>query len=359
MIVGTETHWSANDILRRSEAGSINYNHVVQRGLTWDSKRRSLLIASIVEGYPIPPIYVNKDGNTFYVLDGKQRCYAIMDYIKDKYLLSGLEDMSYTDISGKVQNININKKKFSDLPEDMQNTIKNKMIFVYVFDGLSDDEVSEMFFRLNNGKQLSSTEMNRVKAMSRKTIGELANHELFRTRLSKNAIQKYINEDLVIKTWGALYIENVSFNAAFIRPVLRDTEITDEQAKTINKVLDRIQNICNLIEMEGKQQGGAKQQEAKGVLSMLLKPSHFTPYVTVVNYSISNDVNISVLTDWTKKFFSDINKSEEYASLSRSGTGKAEIIKRRTDLLLSNYNKNVSQIKDKENKNDDKVVKKK
>ena len=74
----------------------------------------------------------------------------------------------------------------------------------------SDDEINEMFWRLNNGKPLSAIELTRVKAKSIDQIRALSKHDIFTSALSQKALNRYTNEDIVIKSWAALYVDNFS-----------------------------------------------------------------------------------------------------------------------------------------------------
>lgn len=59
-MVKANINWTAKQISKMMTNGALKFDNVVQRGLAWDVKRKSLLIMSILEGYPIPPFYTIK-----------------------------------------------------------------------------------------------------------------------------------------------------------------------------------------------------------------------------------------------------------------------------------------------------------
>jgi hypothetical protein len=138
------------------------------------------------------------------MLDGLQRGDATVGFMDDGFLLNLDED--YREITLDNGNIfNLEDKKYSELPEELQDKIKDFSFTVYYFDGITDEEIEEMFFRLNNGKPLSAVELTRVKAKSFEVIKSLATHELLTTALSPKAIQKYNNEAIVMNTYMTIY----------------------------------------------------------------------------------------------------------------------------------------------------------
>lgn len=48
MIKKANINWTAKQIVKMAEKGTINYDNAVQRGLCWDNERKSLLIHSII-----------------------------------------------------------------------------------------------------------------------------------------------------------------------------------------------------------------------------------------------------------------------------------------------------------------------
>ena len=91
-----------------------------QRRITWDNKKRSKLIESLIINIPIPPIFLYEyDYDKYEVMDGLQRITAIMDFYDNKYRLTGLEE--WKELDGK---------RYKDLPEKIREGIDRRQLQV-------------------------------------------------------------------------------------------------------------------------------------------------------------------------------------------------------------------------------------
>ena len=70
----------ASEFVRMVEKGTATFENAVQRNLTWDNDRKSLLIHSMIINSAIPPFYAsrNRTEKVYDFLDGKQRSNAII-----------------------------------------------------------------------------------------------------------------------------------------------------------------------------------------------------------------------------------------------------------------------------------------
>ena len=119
-----------------------------QRRITWDTKKRSRLIESFIMNIPVPPVFLYEDDfSSYVVMDGLQRISTIIDFYKDKYSLTGLEQWP-----------ELNGKKYSQLPKKIREGIDRRQISVITLlkesadDKDSADKMKKMVFeRLNTG----------------------------------------------------------------------------------------------------------------------------------------------------------------------------------------------------------------
>jgi hypothetical protein len=79
--------------------GSIDLDPDYQRGYVWDNRRASLLIDSIMRGFPIPPIYGHLEHMTGVcaIVDGKQRLMSIQRFLNNEFALILDEPSEITD----------------------------------------------------------------------------------------------------------------------------------------------------------------------------------------------------------------------------------------------------------------------
>ena len=229
MLKRMNINWNARQLVKMCMNGSITFDNAIQRGYVWDLKRKSLLIESMIIGYPIPAFYAKRDeSKVFDMLDGKQRSEAICGFLNGEYALTGVAE----EYEGKY---------FNDLPEEVQDDIISYSLTVYYFEDITDEEVNEMFYRLNNGKPLTAIELTRVKTKSFDKIKKLAAHPIFTDALKESQINRYTNEDIIIKALIMLNVDKPSLKNDFIRPWVTETEITEEMAERVSAALECIQ----------------------------------------------------------------------------------------------------------------------
>lgn len=76
-----DNSWGIETILNKS----FEFNPPYQRSdNAWTKEQQSGLINSMIQGYPIPPVYlIEREKNTFIVVDGKQRLTTIINHFKE------------------------------------------------------------------------------------------------------------------------------------------------------------------------------------------------------------------------------------------------------------------------------------
>jgi len=309
MLVKSNISWNAKQIGKMIEKGTISFDNAVQRGLVWDVKRKSLLIHSILMGYPIPPFYATKRDGVYDMLDGKQRSNAIVDFINDKYALKDIPEVQNPDDADVDEDIN--DMKFSELAEEYQDLILSYTFTIYYYDGITDEQINEMFYRLNNGKPLSAIELSRARAKSLDVIRKLANHQLFTSTLTESALAKYAADDLVVKAYVILFTDTYDLSSKNVRSIIENTEITEEQADSISDTLDKYFNLYNEVLVRSK--SAAKK---------LVQKVHMLSILPVIE-----DMD----ADTAIEFFNDM--PEEYKASCSNGTNSSANVKKRVDIL--------------------------
>lgn len=69
--------------------GVISFSHKLQRPIgQWNPKMKSLLIHSLLVGFPVNPIYTVEENGVIYTLDGSQRTSTCIEYLENKFALS-------------------------------------------------------------------------------------------------------------------------------------------------------------------------------------------------------------------------------------------------------------------------------
>ena len=344
MLKKANISWNARQLTKMIGKESIVFDAAIQRNLVWDNERKSLLIHSMLSGYPIPPMYATKDDGVYSMLDGKQRSNAITDYLSGKFTLTGIPEVTLEDGT----EIDINGKYFSGLNEELQDALNSYSFTIYYFEDITEDEVSEMFYRLNFGKPLSSVELSRARAKDLKTIQNIGKHELFTTSLTAKAFEKYTHEDLVIKSYIMLTSDNPCLDTKVVRPIMETTEFTKDDIDLMNAVYDRIFNAYKLIIANDSPETG---KISKRIAKRLLTRTHMLSTMPMVKKSIEDNVSDEMFTNWVKNFFcgtKSVTKYNDYNTRCTSGSGHAENVKVRLKIIEKDY-KNFMKQNDKVN----------
>lgn len=133
--------------------GELDLRPNFQRGEVWTTKKKKLLIDSILREWYIPPIHTVSIGNgKAEVLDGQQRLSAIRDFLDNQFQIDGFIEPKDDDI------VELNGKKFKDLPPDIQRKIERFGITIYEITDYNQGEPNELFYRLNQTIKLTSSE---------------------------------------------------------------------------------------------------------------------------------------------------------------------------------------------------------
>lgn len=151
-----------------------------QRPPAWTRKQKQLLIDSILREYDIPKMYwrsVNRsDGVRYEVIDGQQRLRTIWEYRAGDFALARDAD--------PVNGSPIAGQKYEELDLDISTIFDAYPVDVVIVDDAvqneEEDEVRDMFLRLQNGTTLKAQEKrNAMPGQMRDFVKEIAQHPLF------------------------------------------------------------------------------------------------------------------------------------------------------------------------------------
>ena len=342
MINRAKITWTAKSMAQRIAKGTLILDNAVQRGFVWDNDRQSLLIHSMLTGYPIPVFFASKDGDKYDLLDGKQRATTISLFLNDEFKLQNIPEIEHeiaveNSEETTVEVLDLNGKKFSELPEDIQDTIKDYTFDIAYFDGITDDQISEMFCRLNNGKPLSAIELTRVKAKSLDTIRAIAKHPIFTTALTETALKRYTDEDIIIKSWLMINedIENPSFETKYVRSMIETADITDEQRNNIETAYTRILDTYNHIKNTT-----FDAKIGKKIAKRIVTRTHLLSLIPFALMSIEDGYSVEQFAKFVSEFYNGSRSAsidDTYNANASQGSAKPDNIKRRNMALMSAY----------------------
>lgn len=170
-----EDHLTIESLVRKIDKGQLISGLDFPKRDVWTQEQKSKFIESILLNYPLPPLYLSQDiSGRLLVIDGRQRCQSIQEYLRDVYALAGLERLTW-----------LNGKKFSELePPLLQSRIEDRALNCYVLrPGVPLKVVYDIFARINRrGTPLEPQEIRNVvfQGPGSNLLGRLAAKPVFR-----------------------------------------------------------------------------------------------------------------------------------------------------------------------------------
>ena len=127
-----------------------------QRRLRWAEEKKSQLIESFIMNFPVPPVFLFEASlGEFEVMDGQQRLSAVVDFLQNRFELTGLKVWPP-----------LNGRRFADLPATLKRALNRSKVSAITLsaEGVSADASIELrtqvFERLNTGgERLNAQEL--------------------------------------------------------------------------------------------------------------------------------------------------------------------------------------------------------
>jgi hypothetical protein len=219
----------------------INTNPDFQRPAVWSTSQKQLLIDTILRDYDVPKFYWRKVGerpDKYDVVDGQQRLRAVWEFMDGAYKLP----RDFDPIDGE----SIAGSTYQDLPDELRVRFDIYAFDVVVLEQTDEDEVREMFLRLQNGTSLKAQEKrNAYPGKMRGFVKGLVQHPFFTRVGFKNA--RYVH-DLVAAQMvclelagGPTNVKDADLNRMYIEN--REFDEKGITAKAVRRVLDVLAGV--------------------------------------------------------------------------------------------------------------------
>jgi len=223
-----------SEFLEWNQQKRLILNPRFQRRSVWTADAKSYLIDTILQGFPMPRIYMRTEIDLKTravirdVVDGQQRLRAIIEFSEDRFVLNHR--------SGELKG-----KRFSDLNDDLQRHFLSYPVGVDLLLNASDSLVLQIFGRLNSyNVPLNSAEKR---------------HAQYETDLRwfvydlSNELRWFLEKYDIVKTTGMLRMEDDVFYAELVNVLL--TGIGDGGANALDRLYKNNQNaLPNAGDME-------------------------------------------------------------------------------------------------------------
>lgn len=342
-MIKTTLNWTVKNLKSMNDnKHTLDFSHPIQRKSgQWDGDKlkKSLLIHSILAGYPVPPIYclkeaVDEKDYSYSILDGKQRLTTIFDYIDGKYPLDAetpsvvIDDVRY----------DLGSKYFTDLEMECQQEILRFKFVIYGFEDADDDLIEEIFFRLNNSAPLSKPQKSLalMGVQNAAFVKSLLSDKFFSQICQFSALQRRKSDDLCALLQSMMLLDSryegyeyasISEDEAMHYAANIKNNYSEEQKEKLFDIIDYLEKAfpeCN----------------------KMLKKVNLPMVILTADIAMGNDYNAikniyrvgpMYFRQWFSFFFNEC--CDEYKQYCSSGSIKKEKTLKRIEIMEHSFRK--------------------
>ena len=309
-------------ICNQHKKGNISFSHKLQRPVgQWNPRMKSLLIHSLLSGFPVNPIYIVDEGGTLYTLDGSQRTSTCISYINNEFALSKDTPNVFIQVTEDGESISkeyeIAGKKYKKLDEEVQSTLLACSLEFCTLSEYTDDEVKEMFRRQNTSKPLSGKLLRIVHESDAVSdaVYSLATHPFMDKLVTPTQRKNGTDRDLIIQTLMLICTNSENDFTSF-----RNKDIDVFVMDHGDESLDKISVLSDTLD---------SFNEAFDEIKI---PVTSIPMILYSGYRVKKDKkSFSRLIDIINEFLNGYDANEEYKQFVQSGTSAQENVRGRLD----------------------------
>ena len=341
-ISTTTTQMTAKGIVQAFKSGKMESGNTVQRTDVWKAEQRDLFIHSILTGFPIPQIIslrsevVGKNDKMVMLddlIDGKQRTTTLRMFRNNEHRLGNIQPIVIDDTAYDISGMT-----YGELPEAIQDKFDSRTFNFIRIDGADDDTIAEIFKRLNNGTPLSAIEKTRVASKELETIIEIGKHQFFHDTLTENALRKYTNEDIIIKTMMMLNVPkaDICLDNKYVRPYYEAVHFEAENIEELNNIFTFGLRVAKHLNSAT----GDNAKKMKRIGKKVTVRTHFISLVPMMYDAVENGYAAEDFADkFCAKFFeSNTDEYDIYRGNASSGSNHHAQVVKRWDVLEKVYN---------------------
>jgi len=250
-----------------TEQNRINLDPVYQREAgVWSDEKKKLFIDSLLNGYDVPKIYLNAyppgEPYLWAVIDGKQRLTTVIGFMSNAFPLA--EDFVYSGESIPSGQEPAASQYFRDFTEHAKEVFKVINLSATITESASEEEIENLFARLNNGEALNSAEQrNAIGGEMNELVRDIADRPFFINKCSF-ARNRYAHREVSCKL---LLIEMTRISVGisstpqlkkkFLDALVKDNaEMTESLRKQLTTAVDtRLKKLEKLFDDKSPELG--------------------------------------------------------------------------------------------------------
>jgi len=315
---------------------TLSFDHPIQRQSSqWNNLQQSLLVHSILANFPVPAIYVQKTENAemdekgkpifrYSVLDGKQRMTTIFSYVNGDYSLNG--ETPNATIDDEIHELA--GKNFEDLEDDVQQELLRFKFLIYAFEEATDDEIEEIFFRLNNSTPLTKPQKSKplMGVANSRFVDKILNAGFFKEKCNFSKLQLRKSDDMCTLLQSMILLDN---------------RYQDYEYKSISA--DEVMKYSSLIKNNYSEEQKTKLlsiliylDKAFDCKEKVLKKINIPIIILMTDTAIDKKIQPDAFHDWLLYFFVS---NKEYSQYCSSGSIKKEKVAGRIETMEKHFYK--------------------
>lgn len=219
----------------------VDANPDFQRPAVWSLAQKQLLVDSILREYDVPKMYWRKlsiNPDKFDVVDGQQRLRAIWSFVDGDFALPNNAEM--------IDGMATAGCRYDTLPDDLRIRFDTYTLDVVVLEDTDEDEVREMFLRLQNGTSLKAQEKrNAMPGKMREFVKQLTLHPFF-TRVGF-ANSRFTHDHVAAQmvclevAGGPINVKDGDLNRLYKSSL--DFDLTGKTAKAVQRTLNLMSEV--------------------------------------------------------------------------------------------------------------------
>lgn len=269
------THRDIAWFKQANELHQLEMKPAFQRNLVWTNKQKSFLIDSILNSYPVPELYMqdltSDDGSKKYiVVDGQQRITACLEFISNLFQMDSRDSPTFADMT------------FDDLTSDQKKKIYSYSFVVRLLPEMSDQELREIFSRLNrNNVVLNSQELRQATYWGQfiNTMNEIADDDIWRELgiFTANDVKRMLDVEFISElTIAAIHgVQNKKLTLDKYYELYEDEFPEKAETKFTFSIVNR--EIANLLPTNSKTRW-AKKTDFYTLFVLLAHKKHLLPF---------------------------------------------------------------------------------
>lgn len=268
-----DTKLSVASIIKKIDNFTIRFDHPLQRPSgQWTNLMKGNLISDILQGNPLPEIVLAEQVvhglGIIWDIDGKQRCTNVHSFRNNEYRINKRVtrgDISYQaimkDEDGKPildekgfpqaerRTFDIRNKKFSDLPEELQDKLMDYNFKIVQYFNCSSEDIAYHIERYNSGRPMNAgqkgiTKLGEAFAEMTKNISAMSFFaELggYKVSDAKNGVlDRVVLESIMATNFLHNWIKDHGDMCLYIK-----THATEEMFEELEEMVDELSKIEN------------------------------------------------------------------------------------------------------------------